>query len=125
MTIVTHTEVKDGAERRWDAVMRERMIAAKAQPGWIGGQLLRSADEPNKRVIVGTWRARADWEKWHKDPRFAETRQELDELVTGPAEHWWHEVVLDVRKAGVKAAPPAAKSKGKRSAKRKARYTGR
>ena len=121
MTIVTHTEVKEGAERKWDAVMRERMAAAKGLPGWVGGQLLRSADSPNKRVIVGTWRARADWEKWHKDPRFAETSRELDDLVTGPAEHWWHEVVLDVRKSGAKAAPVAPKAGRKRSSRRRAR----
>jgi hypothetical protein len=27
-----------------------------------------------------------------------EARRRLDGLESGPAEHWWHEVVLDVRK---------------------------
>ena len=80
--------------------------AAKKRPGWVGGQLLRPSDKPDRRVIVGTWRTRADWEAWHQDPTFAETRRRLDGLENGPAEHWWHEVVLDVRK--YEATSPAA-----------------
>ncbi len=100
--------------------MRKRLAAAKKQPGWVGGQLLRPSDKPSRRVIVGTWRTRADWEKWHKDPRFGETRRRLDGLESGPAEHWWHDVVLDVRKAA--AAPPAAPKGGSKwPSKRKAK----
>jgi heme-degrading monooxygenase HmoA len=118
VTIVTHVQLRGGAEHEWDAVMRQRLAAAKKQPGLVGGQLLRADDPPNGRVIVGTWRTRADWQGWHEDPRFAEMRRQLDGLERGPAEHRWHEVVLDVRKA---ATPPAAASKRgrKRASKRK------
>lgn len=98
MTIVTHVHLKEEAGRDWDAAMRTRLLAAKKQPGWVGGQLLRQSDRPDRRVIVGTWGTRALWEAWHQDPQFAETRRRLDGLENGPAEHWWHEVVLDVRK---------------------------
>jgi heme-degrading monooxygenase HmoA len=99
MTIVTHVHLRDGAERDWDTAMRTRLSAARKASGWVGGQLLRPADKPNRRVIVGTWRARANWEAWHHDPQFTETRQRLDGLESSPAEHWWHDVVLGVRKA--------------------------
>jgi heme-degrading monooxygenase HmoA len=121
MTIVTHIHLKEGAGPSWDGAMRTRLAAAKKRPGWIGGQLLRLSAKPDRRVIVGTWRAQADWEAWHHDPQFARTRQQLDELESAPAEHWWHEVVLDVRKSS--AAPPAAASKPapKRTPKTKAK----
>jgi heme-degrading monooxygenase HmoA len=106
MTIVTHVHLKEDAEREWDAAMRTRLSAAKKRPGWVGGQLLRQSDKPDRRVIVGTWRTRAAWEAWHHDPQFAETRRRLDGLESTPAEHWWHEVVLDVRKSA--AAPHSA-----------------
>jgi heme-degrading monooxygenase HmoA len=96
-TIVTHVHLKPDAGRDWDAAMRRRLSAARKRPGWIGGQLLRPADNEDKRVIVGTWRTRADWEGWHHDPQFADTRQRLEGLESAPAEHWWHDVVLDVR----------------------------
>jgi heme-degrading monooxygenase HmoA len=117
-TIVTHVHLKPDAGRDWDAVMRRRLSAARERPGWVGGQLLRPSDKEDTRVIVGTWRTRADWEGWHHDPQFAETRQRLDGLESAPAEHWWHDVVLDVRKADA-PQPPAAKSLNKRKVKGK------
>ena len=120
MTIVTHAHLKEGAGREWDTAMRTRLSAAKKRPGWVGGQLLRQSDKADRRVIVGTWRTRADWEAWHQDPQFAETRQRLDGLEGGPAEHWWHEVVLDVRKHEA-APPPASKLATKQRSKTKTR----
>ena len=96
VTIVTEVGLKQGAEQKWDEIMQERMSAAKEQPGWVGGQLLRPADDPGRRVIVGTWRSRDDWHAWHTAPRFQETRAELDGLVRGPEEHTWHYVVIEM-----------------------------
>jgi heme-degrading monooxygenase HmoA len=117
-TIVTHVHLKEGAGPDWDTAMRTRLAAARKRPGWVGGQLLRPADKQDTRVIVGTWRTRADWEGWHHDPQFAKTRQRLDGLESAPAEHWWHDVVLDVRKTPV-TPPPPSKSLNKRRAKGK------
>jgi heme-degrading monooxygenase HmoA len=95
VTVVTHVPLKLGTEGAWDGIMLERMSAARKHRGWVGGQLLRS---PNGRVIIGTWQSRADWEKWHQDPEFAETRRRLDGMVDGPTEPGWHEVVAEVRR---------------------------
>jgi heme-degrading monooxygenase HmoA len=97
MTIVTRITLKAGTEPAWDAAMRERLTAVRDQPGWIGGQLLIPLDGLNHRVIIGTWQTRAAWEAWHNDRSFAETRARLEGLEAGPAEHWWHEVIEDVR----------------------------
>jgi len=119
VTIVTDVELKEGAERTWDAVMRSRMTGARTQRGWVGGQVLRSEEDPTKRVIVGTWKARSDWEHWHKDPKFADTRRQLDELVSRPAEQRWHDVVLDVRTSGATSGPAAPKGGSKRPSKKR------
>src|SRR5262245_26157848 len=115
MTIVTHVHLRDGAGRDWDAAMRARLSAAKKASGWVGGQLLRLADKPDRRVIVGTWRTRGSWEAWHHDPQFTETRRRLEGLESAPAEHWWHDVVLDVRKASTPATPPSKSSSKQRT----------
>ena len=114
-TIVTHVHLKPDAGRDWDAAMRKRLSAARLRPGWVGGQLFRPADNEDKRVIVGTWRTRADLDGWHHDPTFAETRQRIDGLESVPAEHWWHDVVLDVRKTTTPPRP-TPKSLNKRNA---------
>lgn len=90
MTVMTHVPLKEGAAPAWDEIMVDRLNAARKQPGWVGGQLLRS---PNGRVIVGTWQSRADWERWHQAPEFEETRRQLEGMADGPTEPGWHEVV--------------------------------
>ena len=100
MTIVTTVRLKEGAEQEWDAVMRERLAAAKKQAGWVGGQLLRPENQDDARVIVGTWHSKQDWATWHEDPEFAETRERLDGLSRQELQHSWHEVVDDERRAG-------------------------
>jgi heme-degrading monooxygenase HmoA len=97
MTIVTHVTLKEGAEPEWDAAMKERLEAARGRPGWVGGQLLMPLDKLNKRLIVGTWQTRADWEAWHSDPAFEATRKRLEGLEAAPSEQWWHEVILEAR----------------------------
>jgi heme-degrading monooxygenase HmoA len=123
LTIVTHVHLKNGAGPDWDAAMRARLSTARQRPGWVGGQLLRPADKPDRRVIVGTWRTRDDWDAWHHDPKFAETRRRLDGLETAPAAHWWHDVVLDVRKpaAPSSVSRPTAKRRASTASPRKSR----
>lgn len=99
MTIVTHVSLKQGREPEWDACMRERLAAAGDRPGWVGGQLLMPLDKLNRRVVVGTWQTRADWEAWHQDPAFEKTRQRMEGLEDGEPENWWHEVLEDARHA--------------------------
>ncbi|HKA62799.1 MAG TPA: antibiotic biosynthesis monooxygenase family protein [Methylomirabilota bacterium] len=97
VTIVTGIELKQGREEEWDAAMQERMSAVRDQPGWVGGQMLRPEGEPARRLIVGTWQTQDDWKRWHDDPEFASTRDELDDLTEGTEQHEWYGVVLDVR----------------------------
>lgn len=108
MTIVTHVTLKPGSEPEWDKAMRERLSAAKDKRGWLGGQLLIPLDHMDRRVIVGCWETRADWEAWHTDKAFEETRQRLEGLQTGLGESWWHEVIFDPRQergTGAQYAP--------------------
>jgi heme-degrading monooxygenase HmoA len=98
MTIVTQVTLKEGREPEWDATMRDRMAVVSDRPGWVSGQLLIPIDALNKRIIVGTWETRAAWEAWHNDPDFKQTRAQLEGLEAAPSQHWWHEVIEDIRR---------------------------
>jgi heme-degrading monooxygenase HmoA len=89
--------LKTGSEPEWDAAMRERLTAARGRPGWVAAQLLIPLDGQNKRVVVGTWQSRADWQAWHEDEAFAETRARMEGLQEGESAMSWHEVVVDAR----------------------------
>ena len=107
MTVVTHVTLKSGSEPEWDAAMRERLAAAGGRPGWIGGQLLIPLDGHNKRAVIGTWESRADWEAWHEDETFTETRERMDGLQEGRSETAWYEVVVEARGTGTASASPS------------------
>jgi heme-degrading monooxygenase HmoA len=100
MTVITRVSLKPGTEPEWDEAMRQRLGAARAQPGWVGGQMLIPLEEGlNQRIIVGTWETRADWAAWHDDPAFQETRQRMEELQDQPDEMEWFEVSIEAREA--------------------------
>jgi heme-degrading monooxygenase HmoA len=100
MTVITEVTLKPGSEPEWDAAMRERLAAARGRPGWVGAQLLIPLDGQNKRVVVGTWQSRADWQAWHEDEAFAETRARMEGLQEGDSAIAWHEVVVEARAEG-------------------------
>jgi heme-degrading monooxygenase HmoA len=100
MTVLTYVTLREGAEPEWDRAMRERLDQARGHPGWVGGQLLMPLDALDRRVIVGTWETRSDWEAWHADEAFRTTRERLEGLEAQPSETNWFEVVADVRQAG-------------------------
>jgi heme-degrading monooxygenase HmoA len=77
--------------------LRVRIEGAHDRPGWIGGQLLIPADNMGQRVIVGTWESRADWQAWHEDAAFQETRELMEGLQEGSDEMEWLEVVTEGR----------------------------
>ena len=108
MTVATYMKLREGAEPEWDAVMRERLSNATARPGFVRSQILIPLASLDRRVIVGTWATRADWEAWHNDPAFLAARQRLEQLQDGPSNTEWHEVIEDQPPAGVGRAVDAA-----------------
>jgi len=97
--VITRVSLKAGSEPEWDKAMQDRLDAAREQPGWVAGQMLTPLDSLNQRVIVGTWKARSDWEAWHEDPAFQETRQRIEELQDAPDQMEWFEVAIDPRES--------------------------
>jgi heme-degrading monooxygenase HmoA len=98
MTIVTHVKIKEQQEPAWDAAMRERIEAAKEQPGFFAVQVCIPADALDERVIIGTWETRADWEAWHATDEFRQTRAQLEGPDVAARGEWWHEVVVELHR---------------------------
>ncbi len=93
LTVITETTVQQGREAEWDAAYRDRAADARAQDGWVQLQLLIPVDDTSRRFVVGTWRDRDAWERWHQTATFAETRQRLDAATESHAEDRWFRVV--------------------------------
>jgi heme-degrading monooxygenase HmoA len=96
MTVITEITIEPGQEPKWDETFRTRYQDVKGQPGWLGMQLLIPLDAPNKRLVVGTWQTRADWEAWHNTKSFQKTRETMDSVKQSSSEDRWYEVVLGI-----------------------------
>ena len=92
MTVISEMTIKSGQEPAWDQAYRERFEDVPNRAGWISVQLLIPLEAPNKRVIVGTWLSRADWEAWHSTDVFIRTRERMKGLTQSEREERWFEV---------------------------------
>jgi heme-degrading monooxygenase HmoA len=98
VTVVTRIRIKDGREAEWDEVFSKRVEAAREQGGFEFVQLCRPEGTPSERVIVGTWQTHDDWNTWHEDPAFHETRKELETIDEESTQSRWYEVVVEERR---------------------------
>jgi len=111
MTVMTYLTLKQGAEPEWDRIMATRLSTASERGGWTRGEILMPLGDLNKRVIVGTWESRADWEAWHEDPMFKDTADRLEVLQIESSGPQWHEVVADVTSHRARQAVQVAMTK--------------
>jgi heme-degrading monooxygenase HmoA len=93
LTVITETTVRVGHEADWDAAYLERAAAARQQTGWVDLHLLVPLDNPQGRVVVGTWRDRDAWERWHTSETFRRTRERLDQATESDRADRWFDVV--------------------------------
>ena len=91
-TVITETTVKSGQEQAWDAVYHDRLAHAKQQPGFVGMELLIPEGEPDKRLVVGTWRSKDDWSNWHQTPGFQQTRDRMNAATQNDGTPRWFDV---------------------------------
>jgi heme-degrading monooxygenase HmoA len=92
LTVITETTVKPGREADWDAAYHERAAHARKQEGWVDLHLLVPVDDRRRRVVVGTWRDRDAWERWHETETFRGTRERLDDATESHGEDRWFDV---------------------------------
>jgi heme-degrading monooxygenase HmoA len=97
VTVVTRVRIKDGREAEWDEVFGERARAARGQDGFHFVQLCCPEGAPSERVIVGTWDTRENWQAWHRDDAFLETRRQLEEIDEEDEGSQWWKVVVEER----------------------------
>src|SRR5512134_2225889 len=77
--VLIERRLAEGVEEDLQRAMREMRREAIHVPGYLSGETLRSVSDPNRYVIISSWRSLADWEAWSK----SEPRQRIEERI-GP-----------------------------------------
>ena len=106
LSVMTETRVKPGREADWDRAYHARAADAQAQPGFVALQLLAPQDDAQRRVVLGTWRNREDWERWHATDTFTRTRAALNAATEDDGHERWFTVIEEHTAAA--SAQPAA-----------------
>ena len=78
-------------------LLMELRSMATLRRGYVSGQTLVAADNPNKVVVISTWSSRQRWNDWYGDPKRAEFSKKLSTYLEGPEE-------IEVFLVGEKAA---------------------
>jgi heme-degrading monooxygenase HmoA len=66
-----------GKQREIIALLRELRSGALQQPGYISGETLTSAEDPQTLVVIGSWQDMESWINWREN----DTRKTLERML--------------------------------------------
>lgn len=65
-------------------MLMELRAMATLKRGYISGETLIGADDPNTVVVVSTWLSRNRWEEWAADQKRIDFEKKLGSLLESP-----------------------------------------
>ncbi len=81
--MIDRTFKPEGIEKAYEVLVKLRSLAT-LEPGYISGQTLVAANNPNRLVVMGTWASVQQWEKWRDSELRAEQSAKLKPLLASP-----------------------------------------
>lgn len=75
--VLIERHIADDLAPHYDRLSREILQQAMRVPGFISGEMLHNAQDPNHRLVMATYRSINDWNRWY---RSSERRQMLETL---------------------------------------------
>jgi quinol monooxygenase YgiN len=75
--IIIKRKFVKGKQKEIIALLRELRAGALHQPGYISGETLTSAADPQTLVVIGSWQNMESWYKWKEN----DTRKTLERML--------------------------------------------
>lgn len=79
--VIIRRKVPQGKEAQLLPLLLDLRSKAITQPGYISGETLRNADDPEDYVVISTWKSVEDWKDWEASKERAEIRSRIDALL--------------------------------------------
>lgn len=76
--VIIERHIADDLAEHYDKAARATLQQAMSAHGFISGEALHNADDPNHRVVIVTYRTIQDWQRWHS----SDERKEMMEAIT-------------------------------------------
>ncbi|MGM0569572.1 antibiotic biosynthesis monooxygenase family protein [Marinobacter sp.] len=71
--VLIERHIAESLESAYEERSRKILQSAVSAPGFVSGETLVNAHDPNHRITLANWRSEADWDRWYH----SEARQEL------------------------------------------------
>lgn len=62
--IIIERILAEGMADPYELAAREALVETMSQPGFISGESLQDIANPNRRILLGTWRSMREWNTW-------------------------------------------------------------
>jgi heme-degrading monooxygenase HmoA len=79
--IIIRRKVSKGKEAQLFPLLFQLRAKAVTQPGYISGETLRNANEPEDYLVISTWKSVEDWKAWEVNPTRTEIQNKIDSLL--------------------------------------------
>jgi heme oxygenase (mycobilin-producing) len=83
--LITRKFKKDTIREAYRLLMQLRAMVT-VLPGYLSGQTLISADDPNKLLVISTWTSRKRWDDWLATEKRKEFSKKIAQLLESPEE---------------------------------------
>lgn len=77
-------ELKPGKLEEAYKLLMELRSMATLRLGYLSGETMVGADNPNKLVVVSTWVSRKRWEEWSQEQRRQDFCRKLEQYLASP-----------------------------------------
>jgi heme oxygenase (mycobilin-producing) len=81
--LITRQFKKDKMNEGFNLLMELRSLAT-LQSGYVSGETLVSADNPNKLLVISTWVSRKRWEEWQANKKRKDFEKRMKNVLEGP-----------------------------------------
>lgn len=75
--VIIKRQIEAENEKVVYGLLKDLRADAMQQQGYISGETLISADDPQKIIVISTWHSLDDWNNWKKN----EKRKKLDAIL--------------------------------------------
>ncbi len=80
--VIQERHVKPGRREDLVPLVRQLRLAVANQPGYITGETLVNAENPDHQIVIGTFRSYDDWKDWVKNKERRDIYIKIKSLLT-------------------------------------------
>jgi heme-degrading monooxygenase HmoA len=89
--IMIQRRVAKGLEVDLAPLLAQLRYLARRCPGYLGGETLRNADDPEQQLVISNWASLSDWERWVESQERQAVQKDVDDLLGEPT---WYQVFI-------------------------------